>query len=137
VPINGPLTPLLLQFILLPLMHIFLHLQFTQYYQSIPLLQTHQCLLSSSSSKRSQNYTTHGSQVDKGKQPITSTSMAKSSSSTHSKIKSTSSGKRSLNDLHPRGSPSWKKRSLSMRTSSGKEKIFSKRNSWAILIMLL
>jgi hypothetical protein len=45
--------------------------------------------------------TPHGSQVDKGKKPITSMSMAKSSSFSHSKIKSTSSGKISLNDLHP------------------------------------
>jgi hypothetical protein len=45
--------------------------------------------------------TPHGSQIDKGKQPITSTNMAKSSSSAHSKIKSTSSGKRSLDDMHP------------------------------------
>jgi hypothetical protein len=44
--------------------------------------------------------TLDGSRVEKGKQPITSTSMAKSSSSSHSKIKSASSGKRSLNDLH-------------------------------------
>jgi len=45
--------------------------------------------------------TPHESQVEKGKQPITSTSMAKSSSYTHSKIKSTSIGKISLNDMHP------------------------------------
>jgi hypothetical protein len=45
--------------------------------------------------------TPHCSQIDKGKQPVTSTSMAKSSSSAHSKIKSTGSGKRSLHEEHP------------------------------------
>jgi hypothetical protein len=44
---------------------------------------------------------THGSQVDKGNKPITSTDMAKSSSSAQSNLKSTRSGKRILNDMHP------------------------------------
>jgi hypothetical protein len=44
--------------------------------------------------------TPHGSQVDKGKQAITSTSMAKSSSYCHSKIKLTSNGKIRLKDMH-------------------------------------
>jgi hypothetical protein len=45
--------------------------------------------------------TPHGSQIGKGKKPIISTMMTKSSSSTHSKMKSASSGKISLNDFHP------------------------------------
>jgi hypothetical protein len=45
--------------------------------------------------------TPHFSQIDKGKKIVTSTSMAKSSSSTHSKIKSTGSGKRILHEVHP------------------------------------
>jgi hypothetical protein len=40
----------------------------------------------------------HNSQTDKGKQPITSPNIAKSSSSAHSKMKSTSSGKRNISD---------------------------------------
>jgi hypothetical protein len=44
--------------------------------------------------------TPHGSEIDKGKQLVTSTNMPKSFSSAHSKIKSTSSGKTSLHEVH-------------------------------------
>jgi hypothetical protein len=49
---------------------------------------------------RDHKTTPHCSHIDKGKQTGISTSMAKSSSSTHSKIKSTGSGKRSLHEEH-------------------------------------
>jgi hypothetical protein len=71
--------------------------------------------------------TPHGSQVDKGKKPITSTNMAKSSSSAHSKIKSVSSGKISLSDLHPEVSQLEEKKSQYEDFIREREEFFKKK----------
>jgi hypothetical protein len=46
--------------------------------------------------------TPHCSQIEKGKKLVTSTNMVKSSSSSHSKIKSTNNAKKSLHEVHPK-----------------------------------
>jgi hypothetical protein len=111
VPINGPLTPSP------PLVHIVATNASFPSPSVHPTLPVHIVATNTSMPPppppKDHKTTPHGSQVDKGKQPITSTSMAKSSSSAHSKIKSTSSGKRSLSDLHLEVA-NWKRKEVSV-----------------------
>jgi hypothetical protein len=72
--------------------------------------------------------TPHYSQIEKGNQLVTSTIVAKYSSSSHSMIKSTSSGKISLHKSILKLS-SWKRRSPNMKTLLMKEMSFSGRSS--------
>jgi hypothetical protein len=64
-------------------------------------IASHESMPSPPPPSKDHKTTPHFSQIDKGKQFVTSNSMAKSSSSAHSKIKSTSSGKISLHEVHP------------------------------------
>jgi hypothetical protein len=101
----------------LPPIHPVLHVHTTATHESMPPPPP----------PKDHKTTPHCSQIDKGKQPITSTSMAKSSSSTHSNIKSAGSGKRSLHEEHPEIA-SWKRRSPNMRILLKKEMSFSGRS---------
>jgi hypothetical protein len=96
VPINGPLTPpppfhtiAASASFPLPLVHPILPVYTTVTHESMP-----------PPPPNDHKNRPHGYQIDKGKQLITSTSMVKSSSSAHSKIKLVGSGKRSLDDMH-------------------------------------
>jgi hypothetical protein len=96
-PIYPPLPPIHIvvssAYFSLPLVHPVLFVQTAATHESIPLPPC--------PPPKDHKTTPHDSQIDKGKKPITSTSLARSSSSTHSKIKSVGSGKRILDDMNP------------------------------------
>jgi hypothetical protein len=92
----------------------------------IHIVVTNECMPPPPPSHKDHKTTPHGSQVDKVKKPISSPNMAKSSSSSQSKIKSISSGKISLSDLHPEVARLEEKKSQYEEFIREREELFKK-----------